>query len=414
VTMFKAESYVGHKLCRPDDLAINTMWAWMGALGVSKHTGIISPSYGVYRPARSSPLQSRFADALLRTPQYVAEYVCRSTGIRSSRLRLYPESFLRIPLVYPSSDEQAAIVKFIDHADRRVRRYIRAKQKLIKLLEEQKQAIIHQAVTQGLDPNVRLKPSGIEWLGKVPEHWGVQSIKRLARQGAHTFTDGDWVEIPHITDSGVRLLQTGNVGRGYLREKGFRYVSDASFVELKCTEVLPGDVLICRLDGPVGRACVAPDLGCRMITSVDNTILKLGPIAHGGFVAHVLSTNAWLNWLAIISRAGGGFRYRVSRTGLGSLRIPVPPVDEQVAIREMVDASVQQLMVVIRSFERKGDLLREYRTRLIADIVTGKLDVREAAAALPDETDTDSPDLEETDDTVDKDAEAPENEEAAE
>ena len=74
----------------------------------------------------------------------------------------------------PTRPEQAAIVRFLDHADRRIRRYIRAKQKLIKLLEEQKQAIIHRAVTRGLDPNVRLKPSGVEWLGDVPEHWEVR------------------------------------------------------------------------------------------------------------------------------------------------------------------------------------------------------------------------------------------------
>ena len=85
------------------------------------------------------------------------------------------------PFPRPPGPEQAAIVRFLDHADRRIRRYIRAKQKLIKLLEEQKQAIIHRAVTRGLDPNVRLKPSGVEWLGEVPEHWEVQRVKRVTR-----------------------------------------------------------------------------------------------------------------------------------------------------------------------------------------------------------------------------------------
>ena len=86
--------------------------------------------------------------------------------------------FWRRPVVLPPIGEQTAILRFLDHADRRIRRYIRAKQKLIKLLEEQKQAIIHRAVTRGLDPNVRLKPSGVEWLGDVPEHWEVQRLKR--------------------------------------------------------------------------------------------------------------------------------------------------------------------------------------------------------------------------------------------
>jgi len=182
VTMFMAESNVGHKLCRPDDVVINTMWAWMAALGVSRHTGLVSPAYGVYRPKPGAPtLLSKYADALLRTEAYRTEYVCRSTGINSSRLRLYPEMFLRIPILVPPADEQAAIVKFLDHADRQINRYIRAKRKLIALLNEQKQAIIHRAVTRGLDPNVKLKPSGVEWLGDVPEHWEVRRLKWVTR-----------------------------------------------------------------------------------------------------------------------------------------------------------------------------------------------------------------------------------------
>ena len=97
------------------------------------------------------------------------------------RNRLYWDQFKQMPSPCPAAEEQAAIVRFLDHADRRIRRYIRAKQKLIKLLEEQKQAIIHRAVTRGLDPNVRLKPSGVEWLGDVPEHWEVQRVQITVR-----------------------------------------------------------------------------------------------------------------------------------------------------------------------------------------------------------------------------------------
>src|SRR5438876_6347445 len=108
--MFRATSYVGYKLCRPNDLVINTMWAWMAALGVSKHTGIVSSSYAVYRPRNPSRILGDYADYLLRIQPYVAEYTCRSTGIRSSRLRLYPEQFLRIPILLPPVKEQRGIV----------------------------------------------------------------------------------------------------------------------------------------------------------------------------------------------------------------------------------------------------------------------------------------------------------------
>jgi type I restriction enzyme S subunit len=88
ITMFLAKSNVGHKICRPGDVVINTMWAWMGALGVARHTGIVSPAYGVYRPLAGCGVLPRYADHLLRTPAYAAEYQRRSTGVNSSRLRL--------------------------------------------------------------------------------------------------------------------------------------------------------------------------------------------------------------------------------------------------------------------------------------------------------------------------------------
>jgi type I restriction enzyme S subunit len=151
IFMFLAESNVGYKICRPDDIVVNTMWAWMAALGVARHLGIVSPSYAVYRPIQNNGLLSEYVDYLLRTPEYAAEYLCASTGINTSRLRLYPEQFLNVRIIRPPVDEQRLILRFLENADRRIRRYIRAKQKLIKLLEEQKQVIIHRAVTRGFD-----------------------------------------------------------------------------------------------------------------------------------------------------------------------------------------------------------------------------------------------------------------------
>ena len=107
VTMFMAKSNVGHKICRPDDIVINTMWAFMGALGVSRQVGLVSPSYGICRPTRSGELMPEYIDRLLRIDSYKSEYMCWSTGINSSRLRLYPDEFLRIPITCPPLSEQS-------------------------------------------------------------------------------------------------------------------------------------------------------------------------------------------------------------------------------------------------------------------------------------------------------------------
>jgi type I restriction enzyme S subunit len=151
-------------------------------------------------------------------------------------LRLYPPDFLQIPFIQPPPDEQRLIVRFLDWHGVQRAKLIRAKKKLIGLLNEQKQAIIHRAVTRSLDPNVKLKPSGIPWLGDVPEGWEVERIKGLARPGYKTFVDGDWIESPYITDEGIRLVQTGNIGIGQYKEKGFRYISETTFQKFRCTE----------------------------------------------------------------------------------------------------------------------------------------------------------------------------------
>ena len=152
VTMFKAESYVGYKLCWPGDLVINSLWAWAHGLGVSQHHGIVSSAYGVYRPLPK--VHDRFIHLLTRSVPFQWELQVRSKGIWVSRLQLTDEEFLRAPFPLPPLPEQRAIVRYLDYVNRRIRRYITAKRKLIALLEEEKQAVINQAVTRGLDPNV--------------------------------------------------------------------------------------------------------------------------------------------------------------------------------------------------------------------------------------------------------------------
>jgi type I restriction enzyme, S subunit len=164
----RAASLVGYKRVSPNDLVVNIMLAWNGSLGVARSGGIVSPAYCVYR--FNDHAESWYYHNLLRLPLYKGRIKVDSTGVVESRLRLYSDDLFRIEVLVPRREEQAATARFVDTFGRQVDRLIRAKRRLIELLNEQKQAIIHRAVTRGLDPNVCLKPSGIDWLGDVPEH----------------------------------------------------------------------------------------------------------------------------------------------------------------------------------------------------------------------------------------------------
>jgi type I restriction enzyme S subunit len=173
----RAASLIGYKQVAQDDLVVNIMLAWNGSLGVARSSGIVSPAYCVYR--FNNHAEPWYYHNLLRLPLYKGRIKVDSTGVVESRLRLYSDDLFRIEALVPHREEQAMIALFVDVFGSRINRLIRAKQRLIELLNEQKQAIIHRAVTRGLDPNVPLKPSGIDWLGGVPEHWEVSRLGRF-------------------------------------------------------------------------------------------------------------------------------------------------------------------------------------------------------------------------------------------
>ena len=355
VTMFKAASYVGYKLCWPGDLVINSLWAWAQGLGVSQYHGIISSAYGVYRPLPKA--DARFMHRLVRSVPFQWELQVRSKGIWISRLQLTDEAFLGAPFPLPPLSEQRAIVRYLDYVDLRISRYIAAKQKLIDLLEEEKQAIINQAVTRGLDPNVRLKPSGVEWLGDVPEHWEVRRLKTICQMKS-----GEGITAESIETSGEYPVYGGNGLRGYTS----LYTHDGAFALIGRQGALCGNVHIARGNFWASEHAVVATLGRGH--NVD------------WFGAILTAMN--LNQYSIAAAQPGLAVERVL-----NLHLPVPPGQEQKQIANHIEVATANIDSAIVRARRQVELLQEYRTRLIADVVTGKLDVREAAGQLPDEGD---------------------------
>ncbi len=372
VTMFKAESNVGQKRCQPGDVVINTMWAWMSALGVSSHDGIVSPSYGVYRPLHSGDYNSYYLDHLLRIEAYRAEYICRSTGIRSSRLRLYPDDFLSMPVLSPPLEEQKAIVRFLKAQERSIRKFIRNKRRLIELLKEQKQNIINQAVTRGLDPNAKLKPSGVEWIGEIPAHWEATRLKRVvtfnpskSETGASKDDEGQVVFLPM-----ERISVNGEVDCTERRPvseiwDGFTYFRRGDVVLAKITPCFENGKGACL-------KTLKTEFG---FGTTELIVLRPSKSIKGEFLRFLTSTKQFLQ-VGEQFMTGAAGQQRIPSDFVKEYPIGLPPVNEQQEILDHIRKKSVEIDQAITRAEREIELIREYRIRLISDVVTGQVDVR--------------------------------------
>ena len=380
VTMFMAESNVGHKVCRPGDLVINTLWAWMAALGVTRHTGLVSPAYGVYRPIADGGILPAYADHLLRTPLYAAEYQRRSTGVNSSRLRLYPEQFLRVPVLVPPLDEQALIVRFLGWANRRLDRTIRAKRKVISLLNERKHAVISRSVTRGLDPDAGLKQTGIGWLGEIPQHWESWRISRFARVGNGSTPSR---AKPEYWNGGTYpWLNSSQVNRSFI-DSADQFVTRIALRECHLPRVPAGSLLV-AITGQGKTRGMSAILGIE--ATINQHIAYITPRVHIASAEFLyLALTAAYRQLRAASEDAGSTKGAITCEDLKRFKIAIPPTDEQEQLIQHVRSMTNDLTQAIDRLEREIDLLIEYRTRLSADVVTGKVDVREAVAQLPDE-----------------------------
>jgi len=363
-----------YKLVQPCDIAYNKMRAWQGAIGVSTLRGIISPAYVVMRLRKANNLPNYF-HYLCRTTQFAKEAERWSYGITSDMWSLRPEHFKMIYTSVPPPAEQAAIVRFLDWANGRLERAIRAKRKVIALLNEQKQTIIHRAVTRGLDPSVPLKPSGIPWLGDIPANWDLRRVKHAALILRGKFTHRPRND-PSLYDGPYPFIQTGAVAQAEKLVTSFKQTLNEK--GLAVSKLFPSGTLVMTIAANIGDVAVLAFDACF-------------PDSIVGFIpsAEVDRDYLYLVFLCmrpeLLREAPVNTQGNLNVERIGAMAIPIPSRTEQRLIAEQVESETRAFTEGVSQLEREIALLREYRTRLVADVVTGKLDVREAATRLPDE-----------------------------
>ena len=367
----KSDDIRRYKIVRPDDIVVNCMNVIIGSVGLSRFTGCLSPVYYVLM-RRSQSDDPRYLNAYFQTKPFQLSLVRIGNGILAHRMRIPMELLKCEPFPRPPADEQVAIVRFINHYDRKIRRYIRAKQKLIKLLEEEKQAIIHRAVTRGLDPNVRLKSSGVEWLGNIPQHWGFNRGKFYFKEVDVRSTSGkeELLSVSHITGVTPRSLKNINMFKA------------ESYIGYKLCN--PGQIAVNTMWAWMAAIGVSKYHG--VISSSYHIYEQIRfQRFNDDFLDLLLRSTSYKNLYRVNSTGITSSRLRLYPEDFLNIKFLCPPKEEQESIIARVKDKTSSLVTAIARAEQETVLLREYHTRLIADVVTGKLDVREAAAQLPDE-----------------------------
>ena len=376
------------RVMRTGDTAISTVRTYLKAAYHLQRDWpdlIASTGFAILRP----PV--RIVPALLghivQSDAFVRQVVANSVGVAYPAIS---ETKLgTLFLVLPPLSEQATIVRYLDHADRRIRRYVAAKRKLIALLEEEKQAVVNRAVTRGLDPNVPLKPSGVKWLGDVPEHWEILEFGRVIdlATGYPFNSEGFSVDADDI-----RLLRGINVSLGVLRWRDVVRWPRADCDAFDDYRMEISDIVL-GMDRPFIEG------GVRVASVSENDVpaLLLQRVARirprqelsSTFTALLLAGKSFADYLKPLFT--GISVPHVSPEQIKSYRIALPKMREQTEIVDHVMSVSRSIQLETDRARRQIELVQEYRTRLIADVVTGKLDVREVAVQLPDESGEEGP-----------------------
>lgn len=342
ITMFKAASYVGHKVCRPGDIVVNTLWAWMTALGAARCGGLVSPAYGVYRPHRPDSFNPGYLDYLLRIRPFVAEYIGRSKGIRASRLRLYPDQFLDIPLIQPPCSEQDQIVAYLRAQDAHTARFIKSKRDLIGLMMEQRAVLAEQAISAKETQYIRF--DRVASLLTTP----------IARERGKAYTP----------------IGMFNRGRGIFHKAPTqgKHLGDSTFFQIEKRDLIFSGQF--AWEGAVAVA-KADDDGC--IASHRYPIAKCNlEVVEPEYLYTFFLSKAGDLLLNHHSRGAAGRNRPLNPRSLMKEKIPIPPLD----LQSKVTTFFNEEQAVRQEIEREVTLVREYRDRLIADVVTGQVDVR--------------------------------------
>ena len=349
-----ATSYIGAKHTHKGDMVLNKLKAHLGVFALSSYDGLVSPDYAVYYGTGRADME--FLEYLFKTPLYVSEFIKKTTGVAIGFNRLYTDDLFSISAHYPPLHEQQAIVDYLKDKTIKIEQYVSARERERELLDSLKQSEIANVVTKGLNPNVKMKDSGIPWIGEIPEHWTTRKIKFLFKERSEKGYPNEPVlcatqkygVIPQsMYENRVVVVNKGLEGLKLVKEGDF-VISLRSF---------QGGIEYAHYQG---------------IISAAYTVLSPSSEVNSDYIKYLFKSHPFIELLKTCVtgiREGQNINYDLLRKS----SIMLPPLSEQQAIVAYIDEKLQKIDQYMSDLQREIDYLKEFKQRLISDAVTGQL-----------------------------------------
>ena len=349
-----SEDTSSYKFVEVGDFVINKMKAWQGSMAVSEYRGIISPAYYICR-FTSTDINKRYIHYLLRNDSYKTEYMRLSSGLRVGQWDLNIDDFLRIMMILPPLAEQQRIAEFLDRKCAEIDEMIALQEQIIEELKAYKQSVITEAATKGLNPDVPMKDSGIEWIGQIPEHWDVKRLKFVAERHNQKVSDEvlPYIGLENVESFSERFIETEN---------------EYDITQAQVCAV--GDVIFGKLRPYLGKAMVIKTEHC-----CSSEFLVLSGSGAPSYLRYLLLSD-W--FVEIVNASTYGTKMpRANADYIMNMQVVCPPIDERKAIADYLDEKCADIDNLIQTKQSKIDSLKEYKKSIIYEYVTGKKEVTE-------------------------------------
>lgn len=352
-----ATSYVGAKRTKIGDMVLNKLKAHLGVFALSAYDGLVSPDYAVYYGTGRADLE--YLEYLFKTPIYVSEFIKKTTGVAIGFNRLYTDDLFSIPTHYPPMQEQKRIVDYLKDKTLKIEQYVSARERERELLDSLKQSEIANVVTKGLNPNVRMKDSGIPWIGMIPEHWEI-------RRWGNAFIENKDINT-NLENTDAFQFNYGSLVR---KKRTYKAEEDAETYS-KYMVLKPKDIVINGLnlnyDFVSQRVAISAENG--IITSA---YISMHPRknVNAQYFCFLFKT---MDAKKLFHGMGTGIRLTLSFAELKKQYIPIPPIEEQQAIVDYIEAKLSKIDSCMADLQAEIDYLKEFKQRLISDVVTGQI-----------------------------------------